>query len=164
MKKEKINKKAEIKTEVKTEVNKEAEVKINRHILRGRVISAKSQKTATVLIEGRKTHKLYGKSYKQSKRYLVLDELGVSEGDIVEIMKCKPVSKNKHYKITDILGRSIEAMVNEELKEGVSEAIAEVMPEEKVEESGAVSAEPEEIKNQKSKIKSSDKKSKIKEK
>lgn len=99
--------------------------------LQGRVVSAKQKKSATVLISSRKLHPLYKKSFKRSKRYLAHDELGVVVGDVVEMVDTKPISKNKHFRITKVLGRDIEAVVSEELKEKAEEAIAEVMPEEK---------------------------------
>lgn len=116
------------KTIKKTEVIK-TEGKVG-HILKGRVVSAKLLKTATVLVERIKTHPLYKKSYKQSKKYLVHDELGVKPGDLVEISQIRPMSKNKHYQIVKVVGKDIEAIVIEELKEQALEEIARVMPEE----------------------------------
>ncbi len=100
----------------------------------GRVVSNKMTKTAVVLIESRKTHPLYKKSYAWTKKYLVDDALGVKIGDVVEIIETRPISKRKHWKITKVVGADFEAVATEHLKEGVKEAIEEVMPEEKVEE------------------------------
>ena len=102
-------------------------------VMRGRVVSAKLLKTVTVLVEHRKTHPLYGKSVRRSKRYLVHDGLGAVLGDVVQILQTRPMSKNKHFKIGKIVGRNIEAIVTEQLKIKAAEAIAEVMPEEKKE-------------------------------
>lgn len=99
-------------------------------VLRGRVVSTKALKTVTVLVEKRVTHPLYGKSFKRSKKYLVHDGLGVSLGDLVEMIKVKPISKNKHFMISKVVGKNIEAVISEELKEKAAEAIAEVLPEE----------------------------------
>jgi small subunit ribosomal protein S17 len=96
----------------------------------GRVISVKMAKTANVLVEGRKRHSLYGKSFVHSKKYLADDQLGVSLGDIVEITKTRPISKRKHWKITKVLGKDVVALGTEALKEEAAEAIAEVLPEE----------------------------------
>lgn len=101
--------------------------------MRGRVVSTKLPKTATVLIESKKTHPLYGKSYVYSKKYLADDPLGVKLGDIVELQKMKPVSKNKHWRIIKVIGRSMEEIVEQKLKEEAQEAISEVLPEEKEE-------------------------------
>lgn len=99
-------------------------------IMVGRVVSTKQLKTATVLVEGRKTHPMYGKSYKVSKKYQVHDELKVSDGDLVRLVKIRPVSKTKHWKIIEVVGKDLEAIVSEKLKADAASAIAEVLPEE----------------------------------
>jgi small subunit ribosomal protein S17 len=110
----------------------------------GRVTSTKSAKTATVLLERTKRHPLYKKDFVSSKKYLVDDQLGVAVGDVVEFIKCRPVSKKKHWTITKVLGKDIVALGTEELKESASEAIAEVLPEAIEEEK--VEAEEKDIK------------------
>lgn len=98
----------------------------------GRVISIKANKTATVLVERITIHPLYKKTFVRSKKYLVDNTIGVKLGDIVEIVNCKPVSKNKSWKITKVLGKSLAEIAEEQMKEKAEAAIAEVMPEEKV--------------------------------
>ena len=117
----------------------------------GRVVSVKMQKTAVVLIERRKTHPLYKKSYLRSKKYLVDDEIGVKLGDVVEIEKIRPISKRKHWKIVKVLGTDIVSLGKEALKEGASEAIAEVLPEEV--ESSDVSLQSSDEKQESEKLK-----------
>ena len=97
----------------------------------GRVTSVKALKTATVLVSRTKTHPLYNKSFVSSKKYLVDDSLGVKEGDIVEFIKCAPISKRKHWKITKIVGKDEVALGEEKMKQVAERAIEEVMPEEK---------------------------------
>lgn len=106
------------------------------NIIRGRVVSAKTLKSAVVLVVGTKTHPMYNKTFVSSHRFLVHDEIGTREGDLVEMVKVRPISRHKHWQITKVVGRDIEAIVTEELKEDAAEAIAEVMPEkeEEVEE------------------------------
>lgn len=96
----------------------------------GRVVSAKMKHTATVLIESTKRHPLYKKTFARTKRYLVDDSKGVSEGDIVEIVKVKPISKRKHWQITKVIGKDIIAIGTEHLAQVAEKAIEEVMPEE----------------------------------
>ncbi len=96
----------------------------------GRVVSTKMQKTVTVLVEGRKTHPLYNKSFLQTKKYLVDDQMGVKLGQIVEFEKIRPISKRKHWQIKKVLGVDVVALGKEALKIGAAEAIAEVLPEE----------------------------------
>lgn len=98
-------------------------------ILRGRVVSAKLPKTATVLVGRIKTHPLYRKSFKVSKKYLVHSEIKVEPGDVVEIIPVRPMSKNKHFQIYRVIGKDMEAIITEQLKEEAAQEIAEVMPE-----------------------------------
>jgi small subunit ribosomal protein S17 len=97
-------------------------------MITGRVVSNKQIKTAIVLVEGTKTDRLYKKSYLRSKKYAADDPIGVKIGDIVELIKVRPVSKRKHWKITKVIGRDIEEVVSDELKEAAAEIIEEVMP------------------------------------
>lgn len=120
--------------------------------MKGRVVSNKMTKTATVLVTGIKTHPLYKKSFKRSKKYLAQDDIGVELGDLVEIVQVKPISKRKHWKITKVVGREYEVVEREQLKEAAAEAIEEVMPGGKDELSGKnqeLSEEPEKPKNRK---------------
>lgn len=94
----------------------------------GRVVSAKMQKTAVVLIEGKKTHPLYKKTYVWSKKYLAHDEMGAKLGDVVNIAPTRPISKRKHFKIIKILGKDEVALGEAAMKKVEEEAIAEVLP------------------------------------
>ncbi len=96
----------------------------------GRVVSIKMQKTAVILVESKKVHPIYKKTYKWSKRYSVHDEMGAKLGDIVDVVKIRPISKTKHWQIAKILGTDVVALGEEVLKETAAEAIAEVLPEE----------------------------------
>lgn len=98
----------------------------------GRVVSTKMKNTVTVLIERTAKHPLYKKTYIQTKKYLVDTETEIKDGDMVEIVKVKPVSKNKHWRVVKVVGRDLEAITEEKLKAAAAEVIAEVMPEEKV--------------------------------
>lgn len=94
----------------------------------GRVVSNKTLKTVTVLVESRKSHPLYKKTYAWSKKYLVHDEIGAQMGDLVDIKKSRPFSKRKHWMVTKIVGKDIVPMNEEALKEMSQEDIEEVMP------------------------------------
>jgi small subunit ribosomal protein S17 len=112
--------------------------------MKGRVVSVKTKNTAVIIVERTKTHPLYKKSFLRSKRFLVEDKLGVNPGDLVEVVKIRPISKMKHWQIEKIVGRDIEEIVEAELKQKAAEIVAEVMPE-KPEES-EVSSESAESK------------------
>ncbi len=99
----------------------------------GRVVSTKQIRTAVVLVSTRKTDPMYQKSYSRTKRYAVDDPIGVTVGDLVLFIKVKPVSKNKHWRITKVIGRDIAEVVGEQLKKKAEETIGEVMPEKKEE-------------------------------
>ena len=75
----------------------------------GKVVSAKCDKTITVLVETYKKHPLYGKRVKYSKKYTAHDELNkAKEGDTVRIISTRPLSKTKRYELVEVL---IEAVV-----------------------------------------------------
>lgn len=110
----------------------------------GRVVSTKMKSTAVVLVTSTKTHPLYKKAFTRNKKFLAQDDIGVKMGDIVEFVKVRPISKNKHWRIERKVGRSIEEMVGEQLKKQAEEVISEVMPEEEMEEPSAASPQTEE--------------------
>lgn len=71
-----------------------------RRILQGRVVSDKTDKTITVLVESRKMHPLFKKYVKQSWKYAAHDETNAFKtGDKVEIQECRPISKSKSWTV-----------------------------------------------------------------
>ena len=63
-----------------------------------------SPATTKVSVERVKKHRLYGKQYKITKKFLVDNTKNIGEiGNIVEIIQTKPVSKNKRWKISKII-------------------------------------------------------------
>ena len=75
----------------------------------GKVVSAKNNKTITVLVETYKSHPLYGKRVKSSKKYTAHDENNTAKvGDTVKIRSTRPLSKTKRYELVEIL---IEAVI-----------------------------------------------------
>lgn len=122
----------------------------------GRVISTKTKGTVTVLIERTAKHPLYKKTYVQTKKYLVDDSIGVKDGDVVDLIKVRPISKNKHWKITKVIGKNLAEITEEKLKAAAEKAIAEVMPEEKTVE--VVETKKEEVEAEKIVEKSESKK------
>ena len=80
-----------------------------RTALVGRVVSAKNDKTITVLVETYKKHPLYGKRVKYSKKYTAHDEKNIAkQGDTVRIISTRPLSKTKRYELDKVL---IEAVI-----------------------------------------------------
>lgn len=75
--------------------------------LSGKVVSNKTDKSLTVLIERKIKHPLYGKIMKRSKRYHVHDESNqYNEGDTVLIEECKPYSKTKSWIAIKLISKS----------------------------------------------------------
>lgn len=73
----------------------------------GVVVSNKMDKTINVKVERRLRHPLYGKSVKMSKKFMAHDEKGECNiGDMVRIMETRPLSKNKRWRLVDILERA----------------------------------------------------------
>ena len=74
----------------------------------GRVVSAKNDKTITVLVETYKNHPLYGKRVKYSKKYVAHDEKNVAkEGDTVRLTASKPLSKTKRYVLKEVVEKAV---------------------------------------------------------
>ena len=69
--------------------------------LEGKVVSKKMSQTAVVLVVRRRTHPLYQKQYRQTKKYHVQDEIGTKVGDRVKIQECRPLSKTKKWRIVE---------------------------------------------------------------
>ena len=70
---------------------------------RGYVVSAKSDKSVSVLVERKERHPLYGKFVKRSKKYHVHDEDNeCREGDFVVIEECAPISKTKAWRLVRV--------------------------------------------------------------
>ena len=71
-----------------------------RRILEGNVVSAKTDKTITVLVERRYMHPMYKKYIKSSSKYTAHDETNAyKEGDKVSIIECRPISKTKRWMV-----------------------------------------------------------------
>ena len=74
----------------------------------GKVVSNKTDKTITVLVETYKTDNLYGKRVKYSKKYAAHDEKNeASVGDTVRIIETRPLSKTKHFRLVEIVEKAI---------------------------------------------------------
>ncbi len=70
----------------------------------GRVVSDKMDKTVTVMVERLVKHPIYGKFIKRSTKYLAHDEQNLAkQGDVVSITSCRPMSKNKNFKLVSVL-------------------------------------------------------------
>lgn len=83
------------------------ETRNQRKVRQGRVVSNKMQKTVVVAIERLVEHPLYGKRMKQTTRFHAHDQDNeCKEGDVVEIMETRPLSKSKRWRVTRVLERA----------------------------------------------------------
>jgi small subunit ribosomal protein S17 len=79
----------------------------NQRKLVGRVTSNKMQKTVVVKVERRVRDTLMGKIITRSKKYHAHVESGeFSEGDLVEIAECRPISRTKSWKVTRLVEKT----------------------------------------------------------
>ncbi len=80
----------------------------NKRVLVGKVVSDKTDKTITVLVETYKKDSLYGKRVKYSKKYAAHDENNEAKvGDTVKIVETRPLSKTKHYRLVEVVEKAI---------------------------------------------------------
>jgi small subunit ribosomal protein S17 len=73
----------------------------------GKVISSKMDKTVSVSVERLVKHPLYGKYLRRTTRYMAHDaDNSCNEGDTVMIAECRPLSKNKSWRLVEVVGRA----------------------------------------------------------
>ncbi|MBQ0065593.1 MAG: 30S ribosomal protein S17 [Firmicutes bacterium] len=78
-----------------------------RKVYRGTVVSDAMDKTITVMIETKKTHPLYGKRVKYTKKFKAHDENNEAKvGDIVTIMETRPLSATKRFRLLEIVEKA----------------------------------------------------------
>lgn len=73
----------------------------------GVVVSNKMNKSVSVSVERRLQHPIYGKFVKKNKKFIAHDETNdCNEGDTVRIMETRPISKNKCWRVVEVLERA----------------------------------------------------------
>ncbi|MBT7895557.1 MAG: 30S ribosomal protein S17 [Flavobacteriales bacterium] len=82
---------------------------MNRNLRKERVgivTSNKMEKSIVVSIERRVKHELYGKFLNKTSKFVAHDEKNeCNEGDTVKIMETRPISKNKNWRLVEIIER-----------------------------------------------------------
>lgn len=77
-----------------------------RRVMQGVVVSDKMDKTVVVRVERLTRHPLYGKVIRRAKRFKAHDEKNECRvGDLVRIAECRPLSKEKTWRVVEILAR-----------------------------------------------------------
>ncbi|MCF7844274.1 MAG: 30S ribosomal protein S17 [Kiritimatiellales bacterium] len=91
---------------------------------KGTIVSAKMTDTVTVVEHRAVFHPIYKKRFRRSSKFMA-DSKGIEDlqvGDTVLISECKPLSKNKCFKVTEVLERVARVSDMKE-EEGVDEAV-----------------------------------------
>ena len=81
----------------------------NKRTLQGVVTSNACDKSATIMIERRIKHPLYGKIVKKSTKLHVHDENNeCNKGDTILIEECRPMSKTKSWRLVRVVEKATE--------------------------------------------------------
>lgn len=73
----------------------------------GVVVSNKMNKSVTVLVERHEKHPLYNKFVRKSTKLQAHDEANeCGKGDLVQIEECRPLSKNKSWRVTKVVSKA----------------------------------------------------------
>jgi len=78
-----------------------------RKVRVGKVVSSKMEKTVVVAVLSRERHPLYGKFMKRTTKFKAHDEENsCGEGDTVEIMETRPISREKRWRVVRIVEKA----------------------------------------------------------
>ncbi|HEX7365213.1 MAG TPA: 30S ribosomal protein S17 [Dehalococcoidia bacterium] len=81
-------------------------MKENRKTRTGTVVSDKMDKTVVVVVQSLRRHKLYKKVIRHTSKFKVHDETNKCKvGDVVKIVETRPLSKEKNWRVIEIIGR-----------------------------------------------------------
>ena len=81
-------------------------MKENRKTRTGTVVSDKMDKTVVVVVQSLRRHKLYKKVIRHTSKFKVHDENNNCKvGDVVKIVETRPLSKDKNWRVVQIIGR-----------------------------------------------------------
>jgi small subunit ribosomal protein S17 len=84
-------------------------VEARRRRLIGQVVSDKMDKTVVITVRQTRQHPLYGKTIRVNKRYKAHDENNACHmGDQVRIVESRPISKDKHWVVEEIIQRAVQ--------------------------------------------------------
>jgi len=83
------------------------QARVARKVREGIVVSDKSDKTVVVAVERLKRHPLYGRVQRVTKKFHAHDEKNECHvGDRVELTECRPLSRLKRWRVSQILQRA----------------------------------------------------------
>jgi small subunit ribosomal protein S17 len=79
----------------------------SRKVRVGTVLSDRMEKTVVVGVERKVAHRLYGKQVVRTKKYYAHDEEGQArQGDVVRIVETRPLSKQKRWRLIEIVEKA----------------------------------------------------------
>ena len=79
-----------------------------RKVMVGTVLSNKMDKTVVVAVETSVSHKVYGKTVKRTYKLKAHDEKNeCQEGDKVKVMETRPLSKDKRWRVVEIVEKAV---------------------------------------------------------
>ncbi len=82
-------------------------MKVNKKTYTGQVVSDKMDKTIVVAITTKALHRLYKKYVTRTKKVKAHDERNDAHiGDTVRVVECRPISKEKKWRLTEIVERA----------------------------------------------------------
>jgi small subunit ribosomal protein S17 len=88
--------------------DKSKEIQRRKKVLQGIIVSNKMEKTAVALVERTVQHTLYKRTVKRTKKYKIHDEQNVCQiGDQVRLIECKPISKDKCWRLLDVVRKAV---------------------------------------------------------
>ncbi|MCL6444704.1 MAG: 30S ribosomal protein S17 [Alicyclobacillus sp.] len=80
----------------------------DRKVRVGKVVSDKMDKTIVVAVEEHVKHPLYGKTVRRTKKFKAHDEHNEAKiGDTVRIMETRPLSKEKRWRLVEIVEKAV---------------------------------------------------------
>ncbi len=79
----------------------------NRKTRIGKVVKNKMDKSIIVAIERKVAHPIYKKYFKKTTKLMVHDEKNeCNVGDVVKVMETRPLSKNKNWRLVEIVEKA----------------------------------------------------------
>ncbi len=79
-----------------------------RKVMIGTVVSNKMDKTVVVAVETSVSHKVYKKTVKRTYKLKAHDEENIcQEGDKVKVMETRPLSKDKRWRVVEVLEKAV---------------------------------------------------------
>ncbi len=96
-------------SQVETAMTETSSNEVKQRTLTGVVTSNAGDKSATIMIERRIKHPIYGKYIKRSTKLRVHDEQNeCNKGDTIVIEQCRPMSKTKSWRLVKIIEKAAE--------------------------------------------------------